>query len=537
MKRIRMTFTAALVGVFSVTMAYAQTVPVTVQPGGELQGTADVSSIQAQLDELQGLAAELGEKITANADAIAKLNASTISDTPDTPDGTTNETAPDDGLGTAVRSATGGMNLEPVTYYSTAWPFADLAMMSDAWRSDGTGYIYMCGHPPVGEYICTWSGSGSVKFTFGATTIATSTGSVRIRIDAGISGIGMKKSGDVVDLHILPVDWDGSTFHPLYIEQLKPFGVIRFMDWQRTNNAGVRDWATRVKTTDIQATSGGVAIEYMIDLCNQLGADPWFCMPHGATDAYVQGFASLVKQRLNPDRTVYIEWSNEVWNDQFKQGQWLADQAKTTRRTTAWFARWAYESQGDFAIWTNTLGNDRVVRVMGAHLQNPWIAHELAKQMPAGSFDVLSPSAYFGVTDAQIAKLSAATTADDLVDLLASNIQSSNASWYQQHAAISQAAGVDLIAYEGGQHVTPNGNSGISWLTACRELQRSPKIIDLYQQNMQAFGDAGGGMIVAYSYVTPWDKSWGQFGHLEHMDQPVEEAPKYRALIEFAPSR
>ena len=46
---------------------------------------------------------------------------------------------------------------------------------------------------------------------------------------------------------------------------------------------------------------GGVPLEVMALLVNKLGADPWFCMPHTATDDYVRGFAQAALQLLRPD--------------------------------------------------------------------------------------------------------------------------------------------------------------------------------------------------------------------------------------------
>lgn len=53
-------------------------------------------------------------------------------------------------------------------------------------------------------------------------------------------------------------------------------------------------------------------MEAMLDLANRLDADPWFCIPHLADDDFVRRFAELVKQRLEPERSVYVEYSNEV---------------------------------------------------------------------------------------------------------------------------------------------------------------------------------------------------------------------------------
>jgi hypothetical protein len=48
-------------------------------------------------------------------------------------------------------------------------------------------------------------------------------------------------------------------------------------------------------------------------------AKPWFCIPHAASDEWVTSFASLLLANLRPDLSVYIEYSNEVWNQGFPQ--------------------------------------------------------------------------------------------------------------------------------------------------------------------------------------------------------------------------
>ena len=49
-------------------------------------------------------------------------------------------------------------------------------------------------------------------------------------------------------------------------------------------------------------------------MSNRLNADPWLNIPHLADDDYVINFAQTVKDNLNSNRKVYIEYSNEIWN-------------------------------------------------------------------------------------------------------------------------------------------------------------------------------------------------------------------------------
>jgi Ca2+-binding RTX toxin-like protein len=128
----------------------------------------------------------------------------------------------------------------------------------------------------------------------------------------------------------------GQIFNPDYLKLLRDKRVLRFMDWSFTNNNGTREWEERAEPNDlsynawdmIRATDevwqaplarGGVPLEVMIELANQAGVDPWFNIPHLASDDYVRQFAVLIRDTLDPDLKAYIEYSNEVWNGMFVQ--------------------------------------------------------------------------------------------------------------------------------------------------------------------------------------------------------------------------
>ena len=94
-------------------------------------------------------------------------------------------------------------------------------------------------------------------------------------------------------------------FHPYYLKNIENYKVLRFMDMGHTNNNLQMNWTNRVlPTTDTQTR--GVAIEHLIDLANIVGADPWFNIPHMATDEYVTEFAKLVKANLRKDVQVAL---------------------------------------------------------------------------------------------------------------------------------------------------------------------------------------------------------------------------------------
>jgi hypothetical protein len=137
------------------------------------------------------------------------------------------------------------------------------------------------------------------------------------------------------------VDWAKTTdpWNPVFIEELKQAQIrtLRFMDWGLINNSTVATWDQRIPKTanhylkdNVLPQSGGpgygVAYEWMIDLCNKVNADMWINVRHLADTSYIRQLATLIKDNLNPDLKVYVEFSNECWNDGFAQTGWLDKQ-------------------------------------------------------------------------------------------------------------------------------------------------------------------------------------------------------------------
>jgi hypothetical protein len=122
---------------------------------------------------------------------------------------------------------------------------------------------------------------------------------------------------------------DSRIFTKEFLLALKPFGAIRFMDYLRTNNSQVTKWDERCKPTDPQYTgTNGGPVEWAIQLGNLTGKDIWLNVPALADDDYVTQLGALVREKLKPELHCYVEYSNEVWNGQFKQFQQNLDLAK-----------------------------------------------------------------------------------------------------------------------------------------------------------------------------------------------------------------
>lgn len=505
-------------------------------------------------------------------------------DTPDpvdTPESPTTPTIPRGDPGPLPDTYTRGflgINLAEVTYYDREWVFVDAMKMAREWlptkpgggtfdtgetlKLDPNGwpllregqaahtliFVDTDGAYPAGRYVCTFDGDGDVVLEFDARIVSRSGNRIEADVDPSSNGIDLRiensnPNNPVRNVKLWMPGFENaeSPFHPLYLERLKPFSVIRFMDWMRTNGSNIRTWSDRpTKDYYTQGTRSGVALEYMIELCNELGADPWFCMPHLADDAYVYSFARQVRMRLRPDLNVYIEWSNEVWNSQFPQHKWVQAVTSSDSLSEPFRLRWAQEANRDFDIWREVFAeeSDRVIRLAVGQKDNPWVTEKLAEALN-GRFDAISCSTYFGLTSTQRKLLSGSTSAGDILDFAFNEMTRSLRRNYQAHGELARDwtnklnRNIPLIGYEGGQHYTADGGSP-PWARAMIDVQSDRRMYDAYIANMREWRNAGGSLFTAFNFVEKPDK-WGAWGQLDFMDQNINTAPKYRALIEFVP--
>ncbi|GAB4194396.1 MAG: hypothetical protein Kow00105_08630 [Phycisphaeraceae bacterium] len=492
----------------------------------------------------------------------------------------TGNTPPPETVVNADQSPILGMNLSFVTYWTREWVFTNVLRQSRGWLSTNTGgnpwdngdtvetdangwpllkpgqaaVTYMLngmdGHYPGGTYICTYEGKGDIVFGWDAKIVSKEPGRIVVHVNPSNNGIYLRiENTDPADYirNVKLVHEDlldhPSSFHPLFVERLRPFKTLRFMDWQRTNTTYQRQWSDRI-TPDYYTMGerGGVAIELMIELCNELGADPWFCMPAQADDDYVRRFAQMVKDRLHPDAKVYVEWSNEVWNTQFEVHKWIKSVTDNQSLSPTFFDKWAAEAKRDFDIWTEVWGDQshRVVRVAAGQAALSWGTGQLLKRLD-GKFDAVSCSTYFGIPHKVEKTLTSSTTADEIIAMLEAYIVTDNRRFYREHADLarqySEQLGrpIKLVAYEGGQHLA-DGGLNKPHKAALIAAQDHPKMYDLYLQNMLEFERAGGSANVLFNYVGRRDQ-WGSWGHLRYQDQPTEESLKFKAVLDYPKSQ
>ncbi|MBC8133257.1 MAG: hypothetical protein H7X95_09785, partial [Deltaproteobacteria bacterium] len=274
--------------------------------------------------------------------------------------------APNPALGPSL-----GLNLSGVEYWGQEWTFVDLVKRAKDWGDkpgvtytvdkDGwiasmapdTKRVALIGDPdatfprnfPIGRYVALFEGAGNLAIECErCREISRVVGpkSGRLVVDIGESTSvqivirSVEPGNHIRNLRLVPIEHEAThltqPFHPKFLEGVKPFVAIRHFSNQKTNGNLQMRWADRTKpTAAFQDAEGGVALEYMVQFSNVTGTDPWFCIPPRADDDYVRNFARMVFTALKPDRKVYIELGNEIWNQSppySVDGGWMTAQAR-----------------------------------------------------------------------------------------------------------------------------------------------------------------------------------------------------------------
>lgn len=473
------------------------------------------------------------------------------------------------------------------------WDHADLAragaLDADGWPKaippglDGVSTLFLTDQPEAarglaGRYRLTYEGEGEITLEGRASNLVRRPGEIRFDytpgegfVLLGIRSTDPRGTGDHIrDIRVVAErDIDlaeaGAVFNPRWLDRVRGIRSTRFMDWMDTNNSEQAGWADRPRPDDYTYARAGVPVEVMVALSNQLAVDPWFTLPHRATDGYARAFAEYVRDHLDPRRRAYVEWSNEVWNWQFDQARWADEQAR---------ARWGADAPGDAwmqyaglraaevaRIWDSVYGPQaagRLVKVIATQtgwlgLEQPLleapllVAEDPARNRPpAEAFDAYAVTGYFGnALGAEKAPLlrgwlgeggAEETALRELRDgAISGNPEDSLAAladrlWPYQ-AEVARAHGLDLVMYEGGTHVVASGPAAddaalTDFLIA---LNYSDGMGALYDDLLGAWRAAGGTLFNAFVDVAGPSR-WGSWGALRHLD---DETPRWDALMAF----
>lgn len=451
-----------------------------------------------------------------------------------------------------------------------------LGGVSNLRRSEGRDTFEV--HPPDGLYL-------NITSVDAANPIR----NIRVIAPGGACAEDVAKpcrSSDACDERCVPyTETPDRVFHAQFLAEIRPFSVLRFMDWQLTNrllDVDDADELPRVRELgDLPGASYAfwqpVPVEVMVRLANETGSDPWFNIPHTATDDFVRDFARVVARSLAPERKVYVEYSNEVWNGIFDQhydvnrrgceaysedprsecmvegricgpGEW----SEAQRRCRAYGMRFFAERTVDIgAIFRRELG-ERVVRVLGAQIGmgHTFVPEQLELEHNGrpihAQLDAVAVAPYFG-GDVEAASLDALfrrtrrdDVPDDMFELLSGTPDAEHGGivhWIRTDlASLGELpeGSVRYIAYEGGQHLHTFDESRMPMFLAAN---RDPRMEQVYAQYLRMWHElTEGSLFVHYTTSSVWGR-YGGFGAMERQGASLVDAPKQRALEAFAAGR
>lgn len=505
-----------------------------------------------------------------------------------------------------------GLNLSGVNYYATAQPFVDLMRMADPFLStnatfaadnrwdteladriprDPNGYplelpftVPGTSAPQIvrasvaatiypGRYTLLYDGDGEIEFPASPVTVVGSApGRIELEVQALpdrtiFVAIRRSRRGDHVRNMRLLLPGFADTharqvFHPTFLARLQGASTLRFMDWGQTNNSTLERWSERPTPAQSQGTRTGVALETMIALANHTDSDAWFCVPHRADDAYIEQMAKLIADTLEPERRVYIEYSNELWNNIFEQTSWAAQRGCATGLNKLgayagsceqagsrywagikWQARRSAQIFRTFErVFAERAG--RLVRVIAGQAQNAHLNETLLESLedPAinpqrSRADVLAIAPYAGGGVAgQLVEEGTqhSVNAPQILDRVERDIPPAVRDTARAAKQLAERHRLGLVAYEGGQHLVAHGEAANDerFVQKLIEANRLPRMGAIYQRMLDAWYEASGGGLMMLFNTTEAPSKFGAWGLLENQEQRVESAPKYQAFAE-----
>lgn len=508
--------------------------------------------------------------------------------------------------GGPARAGDLGTNLDAVVDYSPQHPFVDAFKTSRSWLTqtetvwdtgdeaslalDADGWVTSLPAPgsstydrvatllfqdtayPAGQYVVTYDGVGTLEYRFDAQLVQSTPGRDVLSVTpSGGFAIVLRATTPGNHLRNLRVWMPGfdetngpaQYFHPDFLDLLQGTSTLRFMDWMHTNSTTQQHFADRPLPSHARWTleGKGVPIEIMVRLANRTRRSPWFTLPHLATDAYVTAFATLVRDTLHPSLVVYVEHSNEVWNDTFPQGAAVEAQGEANfpggasgftkrlnqhgRRTAEicdlWQAAWGAQAS-------------RVRCVLGAAAVNDFTATEAA-DCPLWNGAPCTGHGLWGVAIAPYfagylgASDTASTVAGFTLDQLFTEITTGGVlaggpaggaiaetvGWVAAHRAAASARGLALVAYEGGQHLvghTPADQDNVAMASLFVAANRDARMGAAYASYLANAWQAEGGELFVHFTAAGTYSKYGSWGAVERSDQPA--TPKNLALKAWA---
>lgn len=348
----------------------------------------------------------------------------------------------------------------------------------------------------------------------------------------------------------------GEVFAPTFLDSLSGFNSIRFMNWMNINeesaNWGAAGAPFRSPDADdllaadhfsfsrpaLQNGVEGISVELMVELANKTGTDPWFTIPFGATNAYIEAFGAHVRANLDPELKAYFEYGNEVWNWGFASTYQAFELGRQLFGEDSWNPGQQYYAV-DSARMSHVLQtlwgedpDDQLITVLSKQTRDSSALLDLMMQTPdfvalgndvpeqfadiAGlspdqvGFDALGITSYFHTDLSDNRDEIMAMVANDtdeewaaVIDRMINGEDGLMQRAAQDWATIAEDArayGLQLVGYEGNQHVGPAG-SDPDYQAFLNALYERPEMGELLTTMLETWRSVGGGQLEVFQDI------------------------------------
>jgi hypothetical protein len=442
---------------------------------------------------------------------------------------------------TVVVSTSVGVSANPQVYYGTERVWGNLAYRSSEWQGVVGGFNKWTYPVTAGRFYltapnavysgqstkitCTWEGNGKVY-------LAASDWSLGDHVVTGTwvpagppghhGGMWFDFSESDGTMHNVDCREAGVVMNgrldQRYVDDMKLYKTIRFMDWSHSNDNKPLTWATRA-LPGTSYVDGDQPLEDQIEIANSAGADAWFNIPWNADDDYIRNASKLIHDTLKGK--AYFEVGNEVWNWVFgvttqALNEGIAENLSPDNKYYGVMYRYAEKNIVQGKILADVFSDNpaRLVRVAAFQSGNTFgIDQFMTFRDTANYVDALADAPYFGIDD-----LNSATVNTDSLDTLFAKIETQRQQTVKNSDNVADAAkkyGKLSMIYEGGNGtISTDVNSAINI-----QIQNDPRMGVEYDRYIADLRVKHTGPIMVYNATGPTSK-WGSWGQHDYTGAP-----------------
>jgi hypothetical protein len=316
----------------------------------------------------------------------------------------------------------------------------------------------------------------------------------------------------------------GKFINPDFLDDMQNVDILRFLDWQNVNSSSITN-PSDLPNMHSYSWAYGVGVPYRMSMILAKEANVpavWINVPHLATDATITEIATQVYNEWQPGITVWIEFSNELWNSIFTQTQYGIDQgaidypllSNELSQQGTWLAKKSIDMKN---IFKSVFGaNASAIKlVMAGHSHQSHYCPTCDDKSHTAritndetdienELDAVAVGGYI-VGSLQDAGFASANSVENWTDsqfqthISADQVVLENhyVAWKSKIVTATGRSNVPLFVYEFGQHlIAPSSTYEARYLS----LQTSSVMGTLYQELIQMFIDQSVDTAVYYSH-------------------------------------